>query len=241
MDISKLTRLVRKGIPLKYCGAVIVAAGTASRMGGIDKIMAPLGGEPLIARTVRAFEECDAIREIVIVTREDLILSIGKLCSQFSKVSAVVVGGNSRPESVMAGLNALSKQVKLAAIQDGARPLVSWQLIDRTVRAANTYGAAAPGIPVTDTIKTAAEDCITGTLDRSRLVAMQTPQAFLPDLIKTALTKAVRDNISYTDDCAAVEALGAIVHLTEGSPENIKITRPLDVKLAEAILQCRSH
>lgn len=93
MDITKVTRPARKLLKLQYCGAVIVAAGTASRMGGIDKVMAPLGGEPMIARTVRAFQDCDAISEIVIVTREDLILPITGLCKTMDKVTAVVVGG----------------------------------------------------------------------------------------------------------------------------------------------------
>ena len=153
MDISNLTRVGRKALKLKYCGAVIVAAGTASRMGGIDKVMAPLDGEPMIARTVRAFQESDVISEIVIVTREDLVLPISNLCGGMDKVKAVVTGGKSRQESVELGMNALSKEVKLAAIQDGARPLITWQVIDRVVRAANTFGGAVPGIPVKDTIK----------------------------------------------------------------------------------------
>ena len=153
MEITKLTKPARRLLKLKYCGAVIVAAGTASRMQGVDKIMAPLKGEPVIVRTVRAFQECDAIREIVIVTRQELLVPIMDLCHKFPKVTAVVVGGQDRQSSVMNGLNALSAKVKLAAIQDGARPLVTWQLIDRVVRAANTYGAAAPAIPVKDTVK----------------------------------------------------------------------------------------
>ena len=153
MDITKLTRPARKLLPLKTCGVVIVAAGSATRMGGIDKVMAPLGGEPMIARTVQAFQNCDAISEIVIVTREDLILPITGLCKDMPKVTAVVAGGKSRQESVHLGLNALSDKVKLAAVHDGARPLITWQVIDRVVRAANTYGAAAPAIPVKDTIK----------------------------------------------------------------------------------------
>ena len=148
MNIQKFTKEGRKLLPLKYCGAVIVAAGTASRMGGIDKVMAQLDGEPMICRTVRAFQNCDAIKEIVIVTREDLIIPIGDLCRDFDKVKAVVSGGKTRDESVGHGLNALSKEVKLAAIQDGARPLVTFEVIDRTVRAANSYGAAAPAVPV---------------------------------------------------------------------------------------------
>ena len=108
MELSKAARAARKVLPLKSCGAVIVAAGTASRMGGIDKVMAPLGGEPMIVRTVRAFQDCEAIREIVIVTREDLILQISELCREMDKVKAVVKGGGSRQESVWLGLNALS-------------------------------------------------------------------------------------------------------------------------------------
>ena len=144
MGISTITNGMRKVLPLKYCGAVIVAAGTASRMGGIDKVMAELDGEPMIVRTVRTVQNADAIREIVIVTREDLILPIMRLCSGFDKVQAVICGGASRQESVQQGLNALSSKVKLVAVQDGARPLITEAVIDRTVRAAHTYGAAAP-------------------------------------------------------------------------------------------------
>lgn len=153
MDITKVTKPARKLLKLPNCGAVIVAAGSASRMGGIDKVMARLHGEPMIVHTLRAFQACDAVSEIVVVTREDLILPITSLTGPFPKVRAVVAGGKSRQESVHLGLNALSDKVKLAAVHDGARPLVTWQLIDRVVRAAGTYGAAAPAIPVKDTIK----------------------------------------------------------------------------------------
>ena len=136
MNISKFTKPVRKLLPLRRCGAVIVAAGSASRMGGIDKVMATLKGEPMIVHTVRAFEVCDAIAEIVIVTRPDLILPITRLTSGFDKVTTVVAGGSSRQESVSLGMNALSDKCELAAIQDGARPLVTWQLTDRVANAA---------------------------------------------------------------------------------------------------------
>ena len=157
MHITQITRPIRKFLPVRPCGAVIVAAGSASRMGGIDKVMAPLGGEPMILRTVRTFAECDVIREIVVVTREDLILPIMNLCAGLEKVSAVVVGGSSRQESVKAGMNALTCKTGLVAIQDGARPLITWQVIDRTVRAAHTYGAAAPAIPKSATAAPAAK------------------------------------------------------------------------------------
>ena len=237
MDITKLTRPARKVIKLKYCGAVIVAAGNASRMGGIDKVMAPLGGEPVIVRTVRQFQNCDAIREIVVVTRADLIVPIMDLCHDFDKVKAVVVGGDSRDASVSMGLNTLSEKCKLVAVQDGARPFADWQLIDRVVRAANTYGAAAPAIPVKDTIKVVRGGIVAETPDRSSLKAVQTPQVFDFDLLRGALKKAKLEGLAITDDCSAVEAMGMSVKIVDGDERNIKITTPMDLKIAELIME----
>lgn len=237
MDITKVTRPARRFLDLKPCGAVIVAAGTASRMGGIDKVMANLHGEPMIQRTIRAFQNCDAIREIVVVTREDLILPITKLCRDMGKVTAVVAGGKSRQESVHLGLNALSADVKLAAVHDGARPLISWQVIDRVVRAANTYGAAAPAIPVKDTIKVVKGGVVIETPSRDTLQAVQTPQVFDFDLLRGALSKAEQDGAQVTDDCSAVERLGMRVKLVEGEERNFKVTTQLDLLLAKAMLQ----
>ncbi len=237
MDITKITRPARKLLPLKTCGAVIVAAGNASRMGGIDKVMAQLKGEPMIVRTVRTFQDCDAISEIVIVTRPDLILPITGLCRGMEKVKAVVAGGKSRQESVNLGLNALSKKVKLAAIQDGARPLVTWQVIDRVVRAAHTHGAAIPAIPVKDTIKIGNGGVIRSTPDRATLFAAQTPQVFDFDLLRGALKKAEQDGAVVTDDASAVEHLGMAVKIVEGDERNIKVTTPMDLKIAELLLE----
>lgn len=237
METTKVTRPVRKLLKVKYCGAVIVAAGSASRMGGIDKVMAPLEGEPMIVRTVRAFQKSEVIREIVIVTRKDLILPIMDLCHDFDKVKLVVVGGSSRQESVALGLNALSKKVKLAAIQDGARPLVSWQVIDRTVRAAHSYGAAAPAIPVKDTVKIVTGGVVKETPDRKTLQAVQTPQVFDIDLLRGALQKAEADGAEVTDDCSAVERLGMSVKIVEGDERNIKITTPMDLLVAKMLLE----
>ena len=237
MDISKLTQKAREVLPLKYCGAVIVAAGNASRMGGIDKVMAPLLGEPMIVRTVRTFQDCACIKEIVIVTRPDLIEPIMKLTADFSKVTTILPGGSSRQESVKLGLKALSEQVELAAVQDGARPLISMEVIDRTVRAAHTYGAAAPAIPVKDTIKKAEGGVILETPDRSKLFAVQTPQVIDIDLLKGALQKAEEEEAQVTDDCSAVERLGFTVKLVEGDERNMKITTPIDLKIAEYLLE----
>ena len=237
MELSKITKGMRKVLPLKTCGAVLVAAGSASRMGGIDKVMAPLGGTPMIVRTARAFQDSEAIKEIVIVTRQDLILPITGLCQGMDKVKAVVVGGGSRQESVWLGLNALSKEVELAAVHDGARPLVSGALIDRVVRAAHSYGAAAPAIPVKDTIKVEQGGMIASTPDRSTLRAVQTPQVFDFDLLRGALQKAEKDGAAVTDDCSAVERLGMNIRLVEGEERNLKVTTPLDLKIAEMLLE----
>ena len=216
---------------------MIVAAGSATRMGGIDKVMAQLGGEPMIRRTVRAFQDCDAVSEIVVVTREDLILPITSLCAYMPKVIAVVAGGKSRQESVHLGLNALSGKVRLAAIHDGARPLVTWQVIDRVIRAANTYGAAAPAIPVKDTIKVVQGGVVKQTPDRATLFAVQTPQVFDFDLLRGALKKAQTEKVQVTDECSAVERMGMAVKIVEGDERNIKVTTPLDLKIAELLLE----
>lgn len=237
MDITKVTKPARKLLKTKTCGAVIVAAGSATRMGGIDKVMAKLRGEPMIVHTLRAFEACDAVSEIVVVTRENLILPITSLAGDFSKVRAVVAGGKSRQESVHLGLNALSEKAELAAVHDGARPLVTWQLIDRVVRAAGTYGAAAPAIPVKDTIKVVEGRVVKSTPDRATLFAVQTPQVFDFDLLRGALKKAEMDGVQVTDDCSAVERMGMGVKIVEGDERNLKVTTPMDLKIAEMMLE----
>ena len=237
MNMSNVTNAMRKVLPLGHCGAVIVAAGSASRMGGIDKVMAKLQGEPMIVRTVRAFQEAIAIKEIVIVTRPDLIQPIKELTRDFDKVVDVVCGGGSRQESVGLGLAALSSKCKLAAIQDGARPLISQEVIDRTVRAAHSYGAAAPAIPVKDTIKVVKGGVVDHTPDRATLMAIQTPQVFDFDLIRGALKKAELEDWAVTDDCSAVELMGMSVKIVEGDERNIKVTTPLDLAIAKLLLE----
>ena len=237
MTLKDAANRARKVLPTQYCGAVIVAAGSASRMGGIDKVMAPLGGEPMILRTVRAFENCEAVKEIVIVTRQDLMGPIAELCSGFTKIRSVVQGGSSRQESVKLGLLAFSKEVRLAAVHDGARPLVSGELIDKVIRAAHSYGAAAPAIPVKDTIKIFEGGFIAATPDRSTLRAVQTPQVMDRDLLLGALEKAEQEGTALTDDCSAVEHIGMRVRLVEGEERNLKVTTPLDLKIAELLLE----
>ena len=227
--------------PPFFCTAVLVAAGSANRMHGVDKIMADLEGEPVICRAIRVFQGCDAVQAIVVVTREDQTGAIQKLCREkgFDKVCAVTTGGDTRTASVMKGLDHVPKETTHAAIHDGARPLVPPQVVADTIEKASRTGAAAPAIPVKDTIKIATRGVIRETPPRESLFSIQTPQVFDFDLLRGALQQALEAGAALTDDCAAVEALGMKVHLTEGSEENIKITTPLDLLLAQAILQGR--
>lgn len=223
------------------CCAVIVAAGNATRMGGIDKVMTPVGGVPMILRTAQVFANCPVIDEIVIVTRRELIVPIRELVSDLPQVSAVLCGGDTRTDSVMAGLTPLTDRCQLVAIHDGARPLVTGQIIQAAVERARSTYAAAPAVAVKDTIKIATDGIIQSTPDRSHLYAVQTPQVFDYDLVCAALTAAKQKSLALTDECAAVELLGKQVYLTEGSDENLKVTTPVDLALAEAILQWRQQ
>lgn len=221
----------------KGCTAVIVAAGTAQRMCGIDKMMTPLGGVPLLLRTVRALSESERITEIIIVTRDELLPAVAALCAAEPKVTTVTLGESSRAGSVLKGLEKV--KTELVAIHDGARPLVSARVIEETIAAAEQYGAAAPAIPVHDTIKVAQNGIVERTPDRRTLFAVQTPQVFQTAAIRAALTAALAQGIPLTDDCSAMEAAGSPVHLTAGEEENLKITVPSDLILAEAILKRR--
>lgn len=223
------------------CAVVVPAAGSASRMEGQDKILAPLGDWPVLMHTLKALEGSALVDEIVVVTRSDLIVPVGQLCRDYalSKINKVIVGGDSRTRSVLAGISEVSEGTELIAIHDGARPLVTAQVIDDAILQAAKCSAAAPAVAMKDTIKRASRGMVEATLERDTLFAVQTPQVFDADLILTALKKAEDDGAALTDDCSAVERLGMSVALTEGSYENIKITTPVDLVLAEAILQAR--
>lgn len=223
----------------KTCAAVIVAAGSATRMQGIDKMLVPLAGVPVVLRSVRALAASDCIDSLVIVTRTECMETLRTLCAEVSKPVTVVAGGASRPESVLAGLAALPEGTELAAIHDGARPLVTQTVIAEAVEAAGRCGAAAPAVPVHDTIKQAENGLVRATPERKTLFAVQTPQVFDVKLLKTVLRAAMERGIALTDDCSAVEAAGKPVVLTQGCEENLKITTPVDLTLAEAILKRR--
>jgi len=221
------------------CAVVVPAAGSSTRMGGKDKILLPLGDQPVLARTLRALELCPHVTEIVVVTRRDLIVPIGQLCRDcgFQKVTKVVPGGETRTQSVLNGVSEVSKDAELIAIHDGARPLVTQSLLDAVITRASQCGAAALAVPVKDTIKRAKDGVVEATLERSELFAVQTPQVFQADLIRTALTRAIEEDVPLTDDCGAVERLGIGVALTQGDYRNLKLTTPEDIAMAEALLE----
>lgn len=219
------------------CTAVIVAAGSSRRMGA-DKLFLPMAGIPVIVRTLLQFQACDSIDEIVIVTRADKLSEVADYCKRYgiTKATKILQGGKERAESSAAGVFEADRHSAYIAISDGARPLVTPALITATVEAAKKYGAAAPAVPVKDTIKTAENGVVVDTPDRSKLFAIQTPQVFEAEIIKGALTKAIRDKLPVTDDCSAVEAMGYPVHLVEGSYRNIKITTQEDLIVSQAYL-----
>ena len=227
MDMAGLLgRLFRRQrTPELRCSAVVPAAGSSTRMEGQDKLLLPLEEQPVLLHTLRALELCPYLAEIIVVTREDLIVPIGQLCRDagLSKVRKVIVGGATRTHSVLAGLGELSSGAELVAIHDGARPLVSQEVLEK-----------AP-------IKRARDSLVEVTLERSELFAVQTPQVFQVDLIKAALVKALEDGAALTDDCGAVERLGIGVSLTQGDYCNLKITTPEDLAVAEALFAWREQ
>ena len=220
------------------CSAVILAAGSSHRMGD-DKLMMNLGAMPVLAHSIAAFQDSPMVNDIVVVTRMEKVEEIAELCMRYGmdKVVKVIGGGSTRMESALAGVSAVSPSAELIAIHDGARPLVSQDVILRTVTAAKEHLSAVPVITSTDTLKLVdGNNMIIGTVDRSNTVRVQTPQVFKSVLIKGALTKAVKDGRTYTDDCAAIECMGVKTYTVMGDENNIKITTPRDIVLASAIL-----
>lgn len=226
------------------CVALVAAAGSSSRMGGINKLLQPLDGIPVLARTLDALQRAERVDAIVVATREEDLMEISRLCYTYgiTKCTKVIRGGKSRAHSVMLAALEAGGDAELLAVQDGARPMVTPELIDSVIAQAARCGAAAPAVPVKDTIKVVREDgAVERTLDRSSLRAVQTPQVFTADLLKAALQAVLEQGVEVTDDCSAVEKLGKAVYLTEGEETNLKITTPGDLLLAESILRDREE
>lgn len=222
----------------KYTSAIIAAAGNGTRMKSeTAKQFILIDETPVLAITLAAFEKASEIDEIIIVTRETDIDAVKNLAEKFniSKLSSVVCGGETRQESISNALEAVKGDIVL--IHDGARPFVTQKQINEVAASLYINDAAALGIPVTDTIKSVDGDIITGTIDRSTLVSIQTPQGFKTEIIKKAHSVAKTNGLSATDDCALCEHMGIKVKVVTGSPANIKLTTPDDLMFADGILK----
>lgn len=220
------------------CSAIVVAAGHSSRMGELEKILLPLDGIPCLVYSLSNLSACPYVREIVIVTRRDLLVQISELVKEYrlERVSKIILGGSSRMESVQNGLVEIDERVPYIAVHDGARPFASPALITRVIEAGERHKAAAPALPVRDSLRRQTGSG-TQSVEREGLFAVQTPQVFDADLLRAAIVKAINEEQSYSDDCSAVEALGLAVYLTEGDPRNMKLTLPEDLAMMEGIAQ----
>jgi len=220
---------------MPHTGAVIVAAGRSSRMGGIDKVFAPLAGRPLFYHSIAAFQAAPVVDTIVLVVADERVQEARRALARFDFVKPVAVcaGGERRQDSVKAGLEALG-HVDTVAVHDAARPLVTAELIEAGFEAASETGAAVAAIPAADTLKEADSDGnVIRTIARDRLWAVQTPQVFAYELLLDAYLRSPADD---SDDAMLVEANGHRVKIFLGSPRNFKVTTADDLALAEALL-----
>ncbi len=221
-------------------GAIIASAGASSRMGGVDKTLAPLGGEPLIARTVEVFERSPHVGSVVLMVAARNVEPVRSLTAErgWSKVAGVCAGGERRQDTVRLGLAALPA-CDWVVVHDGARPLVGPALIADGLAAAAATGAAVPGLPAAETVKrVAADGRVLETLERGALVIAQTPQVFRREVLERAHREVA---VEVTDDAAMVERLGVEVRVFAGDPANVKVTTPSDLAVAEALLAARER
>jgi len=220
--------------------ALIPAAGRGERMkSDVQKPFLTLLNRPVLAHTLDVFEACDSITDIILIVSEDVI---GKCSADvvdaygYAKVTKVIPGGAKRQDSVYNGLLATGDECDVVVIHDGARPLVMREMIERSVEMCADCKAVIVAVPPKDTIKRGENGFVFSTLDRSKLWSVQTPQTFQRDLIMEAHEQARKNGFVGTDDASLVERLGAPVKILRGSYDNIKITTPEDLFLAERLL-----
>lgn len=224
----------------EQCGnipVIVVAAGASSRMQGISKQLAEIGSVPVIIRTLKVFENCDQISNIILVVRTEDLFQIQMLCEKYmiTKLSDIVCGGNTRQESVLKGFSRLPKSAQKVLIHDGARPFVDSKIICSVADALEKYSAVTCGVKVKDTIKQVDEKGkVLKTVPREDLVSVQTPQGVRVSEYHAACESVEVDK--FTDDTSIMEAAGYSVYITEGSYKNIKITTKEDLILAKAFL-----
>ena len=220
--------------------ALIPAAGAGKRMGGErNKQYLEVGGRPILVHTLEVFDRCDAISEVYLIVPEDDLAFACEIVDgmRFSKNIKVIPGGKERQDSVRNGLNSIYG-CDMVMVHDGVRPFVTEEIIIRAIEETIKYGATTVAVPAKDTIKSVDGDgFVIETLERKKLWQIQTPQTFKYEIIKEAFDRAYADAFYGTDDAALVERLGYKVKIVEGSYQNIKITTPEDMIIAEAILR----
>ncbi len=221
--------------------AIIVCAGSSSRMNGQDKMLLKLGDTNVMGMSMLSYEKCKSIKDIVVVTKESLVSVVKKTAEELgiTKLTNVAIGGETRQQSVMNGLKLIDKDTAMIAVHDGARPLVNPEYIEKTIADAKVFGGAVLGVPVKDTIKVVEDGLIVDTPYRPKLFITQTPQVFKRRLYFEAVDFAMANGLDFTDDCQLAESIGAKVYMTVGDYKNIKITTAEDIRIAEAIMDNR--
>lgn len=224
------------------CGAVIPAAGSGTRFGQGDKTTLQIAGVSVLERVLRALVESASLERIVIAVSRDNQFPVLELITglQLPVDVSTVLGGKTRTQSVRNGVDALSEAIDQVLIHDAARPLVTPGLIRETIQEASCHGAAVPGVPVTDTVKLVDGNLVRRTLDRSELVAVQTPQVFRRDWLLAAYG-SLDEQFDVTDEASILERAGYPVRIVPGDPGNIKVTTPSDIPVAEALLRSREE
>ena len=238
MDYKKFLNRFRTNTKTPHCSAVILAAGSSTRM-GTDKSVLTLDGIPVIIRAVQAFEKHDLVDEIIVVTKEESVPMIADLCAQYAlkKVRRVMAGGATRAESSLIGVTAVDKKAEYIAIHDGARPLITQKVITDALYAARDYHAAVPVIPSTDTLRMVENGFIGGDVDRDSVIRIQTPQTFTIGAFKEVYHGlTAEEKAAATDVCSLFHQKSLPVGLIAGDHRNIKLTFPSDMQYAQTIL-----
>jgi len=220
--------------------AIIVAAGKSERMGaGTDKAFLNLGPKPVVAWSLLAFERCGDVDQIVLVVRKDQLIAAKALSRMFgiSKLRTIVAGGKERQDSVLAGMKEMDSDTRIVVVHDGARPCVTPETIAEVVKIARRSGAGVVGRRIFDTVKYVEKGTtVTRTEDRTKLWAVQTPQAFQTSIIRRAYAELAKSGATVTDDASAVEAIGEPVKIYETNQPNLKITTVDDLQMAAAVV-----
>jgi len=226
-----------------FCSAVVLAAGSGTRMGGVSKQLMKVAGKPVIAYALEAFEESEYTNEIIVVAKQDELEYIREFTDVygFTKIKAVVCGGETRDESARNGFFAVDKRCEYVAIHDAARPLILPETIDLLFRRCFITGACTAAKKTADTVKTAGKlNVIESTVPRDKLFSVSTPQVFSANIYRASVAAAMRDKIDVTDDCALAEHAGFPVTMVEIGHPNYKLTVPEDIEAVEAILLYRN-